>query len=138
MSIAINNKDAVVIGADTVVILDNKVLGKPHNEENAYSMLKALSNKTHQVITYYSICHINKGICYTSKSISNVTFYPLSDELIASYIKTGSPLDKAGAYGIQDKDYKLVKEFDGEEDNIIGLPTLALEKALINLGLILK
>jgi len=128
----------LVISADTLVYLDNKILGKPIDEKDAFKMLKSLSNKTHVVTTYYSIFLKEQNIFFTNKSDSYVTFNELSDELINDYIKTGSPLDKAGAYGIQDKEFNLVKEFTGELNNIIGLPTYKLKQDLIRLGIILK
>lgn len=125
----------LVISADTLVYLDNKILGKPKDELDAYKMLKSLSNKTHVVTTYYSIFLKEKNIFFTNKCDSFVTFNELSDELIYAYIKTGSPLDKAGAYGIQDKEFNLVKVYKGELNNIIGLPTEKLKKDLISLGI---
>lgn len=126
---------SLIISADTLVYFNNNILGKPLNEEDARRMLKMLSNNTHEVVTYYSILNKEKNISLTRKIVSKVTFNELSDELIDSYIKSGSPLDKAGSYGIQDKEFNLVKEFTGDLDNIIGLPVSDLKKDLIVLGI---
>ena len=94
--------------------------GKPKSEEDAFNTLKLLSNKTHEVITGFAI--ISKDFKYVSHEITKVTFNNLTDKLILDYIKTGSPLDKAGSYGIQDG-YNLVKEIVGDYENVVGLPT---------------
>lgn len=123
-----DNQNDIIIAADTVVILDNIVLGKPSNEEDAKRMLKLLSNRTHDVVTGFTIISKNKVI---SKSVlTHVTFNYLSDNLIDDYVKTGSPLDKAGAYGIQDKEFSLVKEISGSYYNVMGLPIEELKKYL--------
>ena len=115
----LNDKNIVVLGADTVVSLDGKILGKPKDKEDAIKMLNALSGKTHQVYTGYSI--ISKDYSKTEYCVTDVTFNDLSDKLIAQYVQTGLPMDKAGAYGIQDG-YNLVKEIDGSYNNVVGLP----------------
>lgn len=99
--IASKNLDSIVIGADTVVVLDNNVLGKPKDEDEAFNMLKQMSGREHDVITGVSILclDLKKEIC--DYCVSKVKFKNLSDEEIYSYIKTGECMDKAGAYGIQ-------------------------------------
>ncbi len=111
---------AIVLGADTVVDLNGAILGKPKSEEQAVKMLKSLSGKTHSVITGYSV--IGYGIEITSCLKTEVKFNLLSEDLIKEYVATGSPLDKAGAYGIQDE-FPLVESYNGSFDNIVGLPT---------------
>ncbi len=120
--------DDIVIAADTIVILDNKVLGKPKNSKEAKKMLQALSGKEHKVITGYTI--ISKSKFINKKVTTKVYFNDLNEELIDSYVATGSPLDKAGAYGIQDKDFKLVKKIEGSYTNVVGLPLESLKKEL--------
>ncbi len=120
-------KDAVILAADTVVALDGKVYGKPHDEEEARTFLRELSGKTHQVITGYSI--ISDDFRETGHVVSNVTFNERNDDLIDKYVKTGSPLDKAGAYGIQDES-GLIKGYEGSLDNIIGLPLEEISETL--------
>ncbi len=123
----INNKNALVIGADTIVYLDDEVLGKPKNKKEATKMLKKLSNKTHYVYTGFAI--VGKEITINDYDETMVTFNNLSPKLIKEYVETGSPLDKAGAYGIQD-DYYLVKTIKGTLNNVIGLPVEKIKKYL--------
>lgn len=113
------DKDAVVLSADTVVYFNDCILGKPKNCEHATKMLKSLSNNTHKVVTGYAIITQNGTVSGFSES--EVTFNTLSDKDIDEYVKSGKPLDKAGAYGIQDG-YNLVKTFKGSLNNVIGLP----------------
>ena len=112
----------LVIAADTVVVIENMIIGKPKDEKDAFRMLKMLSNKTHYVYTGYAINKDDKLISNIVKT--EVTFNDLSDEMINDYIASGSPLDKAGAYGYQDnKDFALVKKISGSYHNVIGFPT---------------
>lgn len=122
------HKDAVVIGADTVVVCENEVLGKPADENDAYRMLKMLSGNSHYVITAVTI--ISKAQSETFASISTVNFIDLTDEEILAYIKTGEPLDKAGAYGIQGYAARFIDKIVGDYYSIIGLPVSALYKKL--------
>lgn len=123
------NKEDIIISADTIVYIDKTILGKPKDEDDAYRILKLLSNKTHYVATAYSIIHNNK--CILKHVISEVTFNELSDELIRQYISSKSPLDKAGAYGIQDNEkYHIIKEYKGSYYNIVGLPIEELLESL--------
>ena len=115
-----------VLGCDTVVIIDNKLLGKPKDEKEAFDMLKELSGRKHHVVSGYAYLKGDKEI--VGSTITTVIFNELSDELIWKYIKTGSPLDKAGAYGIQDTEFNLVKSIEGSLDNVIGLPTEDIKK----------
>ncbi len=111
--------DCVVIGCDTVVEIDGKLLGKPHDNNEATCMLKALSGKTHYVHT--GVCLLHKMGVWLFADTTEVTFYTLTDEQIASYVATGSPLDKAGAYGIQDSGF--VCHINGSFNNVVGFPT---------------
>lgn len=127
-AVFINYPNDVVIAADTVVIVNNEVLGKPINDEDAKRMLHLLSKKTHDVVTGFTIISKEKTI---SKSVlTKVTFNELSDELINTYVKSGSPKDKAGAYGIQDKNFPLIKNIEGSYYNVVGLPLEELKKYL--------
>lgn len=116
--------DRVVIGSDTMVVLKNKVYGKPKDEKNAFDMLKSLSGKTHIVVT--GLCVIKQKddkkqkIC--SNVVSKVTFKKLSDEEINEYIKSGEPMDKAGAYGCQGLCKKFIKKLNGDFFAVMGLP----------------
>lgn len=119
----------IVISADTIVVIDNMILGKPVDEEDAYRILSLLSNRTHEVITAF--CLLKDDKFYEEYVISQVTFNKLSDELIRSYIASGSPMDKAGAYGAQDNnDFLIVKNISGSRDNVIGFPVEEIELAL--------
>ena len=121
------NNGGIVLGADTIVCYNGKIFGKPKSEEDAFNTLKLLSNKTHEVITGFAI--ISKDFRCVSHEITKVTFNNLTDKLILDYIKTGSPLDKAGSYGIQDN-VNLVKQIDGNLNNVIGLPVERIVKIL--------
>lgn len=118
----------IVLGADTIVVLDDQILGKPQSEQDAFQMLRMLSGKTHEVMTGVSIC--KQGIEETFVTISRVTFFELSDEEIWTYIHTGEPMDKAGAYGIQERGGLFVKEIQGDYFNIVGLPIAPLSRRL--------
>ena len=110
-----------VLACDTVVIIDGQILGKPHSKEQASEMLHKLSGRKHVVISGYTIISKEKEVTRTVRTY--VYFNKLSDELIDKYIATGSPMDKAGAYGIQDQEFDLVNHIEGSFDNVIGLPT---------------
>ena len=121
----------LVIAADTVVVIDKMIIGKPKDEKDAVRMLKLLSNKSHYVYTAYVISQENKLVSNIVKT--KVTFNKLSDELIKEYVASGSPLDKAGAYGYQDnKDFALVKKISGSRHNVIGFPTEEIKEDLKN------
>ena len=113
------DEEVCVVGADTIVLIDNIVLGKPKTKEEAYKMLKLLSNRVHTVITGYAI--INKEKTISGYSQTNVLFNNLTKQQILDYIETGSPMDKAGAYGVQDAP-ELVKKYEGYISTVIGLP----------------
>ena len=135
-TISKDHPSSLILSADTLVIKDNKIYGKPQDENDARRMLHELSSSMHEVKTYYSIVYEEKGICITKCVTSKVYFSSLSDELIESYIKTKSPLDKAGAYGIQDKDFPLVDHIEGSYNNIVGFPIEEIKQDLLLLGLI--
>lgn len=121
----------IIIAADTMVFINNTLLGKPHTEEAAYTMLKSLSGKEHQVITGLCILSKNLNKTYIDYEVTNVYFKELSDEEIWNYIHTGEPLDKAGAYGIQGFGGLFVKRIEGCYFNVVGLP---INKLYIGLG----
>lgn len=123
------NHSDIIIGADTVVALDGKILGKPKNDENAREMLKFLSGKAHSVFTGVTLI---KGDITRSFSVeTKVKFFDLTDEEIDEYIKTGEPADKAGAYGIQGYGSLLVEKIDGDYFNVVGLPVSKLARELL-------
>lgn len=118
----------IIIGADTSVIIDNCVLGKPDGREEARSMLNRLSGRMHKVITGCAV--IKNGECRSFSSVTEVEFYRLTDKEIEDYIATGEPFDKAGAYGIQGKGGLLVKAIRGDWFNVVGLPVAELARVL--------
>ena len=123
-----DNKDALVIGSDTIVKINNEVLGKPKDYYQAKEMLEKLSNETHEVVTGCTIIVDDK--IETFSSIAKVTFYQLSDQEIDDYIKTNEPMDKAGAYAIQGLGAKFVKSIEGDFYTIMGLPIAQLYQRL--------
>ncbi len=125
-------EQAQVIGADTIVVIENKILGKPKNKEEAFSMLKMLSGKTHFVVTSVAIINTPSMKYQIKSTTTNVTFEELTDEQINYYIENFKPFDKAGSYGIQELPQGYIKEFKGSLDNVIGLPSDTLLEMLNN------
>ena len=128
------NKNGIIITADTIVVLDKIVLGKPANKKDAFRILKMLSNKTHIVYTGYSIFNSINNKTISEYEKTEVTFRKLTDKEIFEYIEGGSPMDKAGAYGIQD-DFGAVfiKKINGCYYNVVGLPLAKLYHALLKI-----
>lgn len=114
--------DDVIISADTIVVINNQILGKPKDEEDALRMLKMMRGKTHEVITAYFIK--GKDIEVLRNVVSTVTMKDVNDDILKQYIKEYPPLDKAGSYGIQDEYFKnnILDKYEGSLTNIIGLP----------------
>lgn len=125
-----DHEDAIVIGSDTIVVLNGKVMGKPHREEEAVSMLESLSGNTHQVITGLAILSSQRE--YRNVSVSDVTFASLSKEEILAYVSSGEPMDKAGAYGIQGMGGRFITRIDGDYYAIMGLPLNLVYEELKN------
>lgn len=113
-------EEAVVLSADTVVELDGKILGKPHSEEAAIAMLRALSGRSHRVLTGVTV--MSPRGTETHCEETEVYFRPISDEEIRWYVKTGEPMDKAGAYGIQGYAAMFIEKINGDYYNVMGLP----------------
>lgn len=130
IDIASKQKSDLVISADTIVVLDDNVLGKPKDEEEARQMISNLSGRTHQVITGISLINLENNKKIIDYVISNVKFKKLSKDDINDYIKTKESLDKAGAYGIQGYGALLVEEIQGDYFNIVGLPISKLSDLL--------
>lgn len=124
----------IVLGADTVVVLHNKILGKPKDKKDAYKMLRELSNNTHMVVT--ALCGINTKTNRAAllSTTSYVRFKELSDDLINYYIEEFKPLDKAGSYGIQELPDGFLDKYEGSFDNIVGLSSDAVKAVLNQLG----
>ncbi len=117
-----------VIAADTVVIVDGELLGKPASPEDACAMLRRLSGRTHEVYTGVYIARPGRVSVFHDRT--EVTFYPLTDEEIRAYVATGEPFDKAGAYGIQGRGALLVKGIRGDFYNVMGFPVARVARAL--------
>ena len=118
--ISAGEPNAVVIGSDTIVVIDGEILGKPRNASHATAMLQKLSGRTHTVVTAVAVANgarVLSGVEHVS-----VTFRTLTDEMIADYISTGEPMDKAGAYGIQGFGATIVERIDGDFFAVMGLP----------------
>ncbi len=126
--------DRIVIGADTVVALDGEVMGKPFDATDARRMLKKLSGKIHQV--YTGVAVLWDGGKDSFVNMSQVEFYPLSEEEIDAYIDSGEPFGKAGAYAIQLKGKLFVKSISGDYSNIVGFPVAEVYHRMSRLGLL--
>lgn len=117
----------LIISADTIVVIDNEIIGKPIDKCDAKKILEKLSNRSHFVYTAYRLKYKDKEIINYVES--EVVFNKLNDELIDKYIQSGSPLDKAGAYGVQDNErYPIIKKVIGSIDNVIGFPVKEIEE----------
>ena len=122
--VAKENPDALVIGADTVVVIYDKILGKPKDKEDARNMMKLLQNNIHQVITGVALCYNNQVELF--HEITDVEFYPMTDEEIENYVNIADIYDKAGAYAIQGDAALYIKKINGDYYNVMGLPIAKL------------
>ena len=132
-SVAEKHPEAVVFGCDTVVVSDGVILGKPKDKADAFSTLKKLSGKTHEVIT--GVCVIENGESESFYEVTRVTFYPLDDKTIESYIETNEVYDKAGSYGIQGFGSVLVEKIEGDYFSVVGLPISKTARLLSKFGI---
>lgn len=125
-------EDLLVIGADTIVALDGRILGKPADEGDAAKMLRLLSGRGHQVYTGVTLYHHSQGktLQRTFYECTQVHFSPMAEEEIKWYISTGEPMDKAGAYGIQGLGSRFVRAIEGDYSNVVGLPVSRLYQEL--------
>ncbi len=118
----------LVIAADTIVVCDEQILGKPKDEADAFRMLKLLSGRAHQVMTGMTVLYGNQAVTHTE--ITHIHFRPLSDQEIHAYIRTGDPMDKAGSYGIQSGAALFADRLEGDYFNVVGLPVCRLSQIL--------
>ncbi|WKA56254.1 Maf family protein [Planococcus shixiaomingii] len=132
--VAKKHKDSVVIGSDTIVVLDGEILLKPKTKEEAQTYLRKLSGKTHDVITSITVVHGASELSF--HELAKVTFYDLSEDWIEAYTATDDPYDKAGAYGIQTASGIFVKKIDGDYNTVVGLPLASLAQKLSRAGYI--
>ncbi len=129
LTVAKGCKECVVLGSDTVVAFGKRVLGKPQDKEEAREMLRLLSGRKHAV--YTGVCFVVDGKAFVAAAKTSVVFEKLTEEFIEAYIESGSPMDKAGAYGIQDGG--MVKKIHGSYSNVVGLPVELCKKMLTKL-----
>ncbi len=127
-------KNRLILGADTVVVLNGEILGKPRDKEDALRILKMLSSKEHKVYTGITLLDERSGERVSGYQLTRVKFNRLQEEEIKDYIESGEPLDKAGAYGIQGMGNFLVERIEGDLDNVIGLPVRKLKELLIEIS----
>ncbi|MBQ8041129.1 MAG: septum formation protein Maf [Lachnospiraceae bacterium] len=132
------NRDAIVIGADTIVVADEVVLGKPKDEKEAFSMIKKIQGDTHQVYTGVSIIWEQNNSTHVSSfvAMTEVELYYMSDEEIRKYVAMAEPYDKAGGYAIQGYFARYVKQIKGDYNNVVGLPIGKLYQVLNSLNLL--
>ncbi len=126
------DEDALVIAADTIVVCQGKILGKPHSKQEAEDMLTLLSGRDHQVMTGYTVRKGDRLLTHTE--VSHIHFRPLAPAEIRAYVETGEPMDKAGAYGIQGKAALFVSRLEGDYYNVMGLPICTLGQSLRSFG----
>jgi len=128
-------EDAIIIGADTFVVLNNKILGKPHTSKRAKEMVKEMSGKAHTVITGFTLIDAKSGKKVSKAMESKVYFRKLTNKEIDVYVRTGESLDKAGAYAIQEAGSVLIEKIEGDYTNIVGLPLPSLVEELKKFGI---
>lgn len=124
--------EAIVIGSDTVVVRDGEILGKPASPAQAEEMLAALSGRSHEVCTGITVCQGDRVV--SQVEVTQVTFRHLTPQEIARYVRTGEPMDKAGAYGIQGLGALLVEGIQGDYSAVVGLPVCRLGRMLLDFG----
>ncbi len=134
-AIAAKYKNALVIGADTFIVLKGEILGKPHTAKEAIRMLRTLSGKAHTVITGFTIINTESGKTISRSVKTRVYFKRLGPKDIEDYVKSGEPLDKAGGYAIQGLGAALIEKIEGDFFNVVGLPFSALIKGLKEFGI---
>ena len=134
----VENDTCVIIGADTIVAYENEIMGKPRDTEDAVRMLTQLGGSTHQVYTGVTLVILKDGNrkAVTFHEKTDVHMYPMTEAQIQSYVASGEPMDKAGAYAIQGKCAAYIKGINGEYNNVVGLPVARLMQELLALGLI--
>jgi septum formation protein len=133
-AVAYKHNDAIIIAADTFIIFRNKLLGKPHTEKEAFRMLSMLNNKSHTVITGYTVLDTETGKKISRSVETKVWFKKMTENELRAYVRTGEPLDKAGAYAIQGLGSLMVKKIEGDYFSVIGLPLAGLAETLKEFG----
>lgn len=134
-SVAANHKNAIVISADTIGVIDNLILGKPHTADEARKMLRQISGRSHLVITGFTVLDTSTRKIVSATVDTTVYIGELTSQEIDTYVKTGEPLDKAGSYAIQGLGAVIVEKIEGDYYNVMGLPLHALSEALKEFGI---
>lgn len=129
----ISRPEDVIIAADTIVVVDDTILGKPHSKEAAKAMLRMLSGRSHRVMTGVTVCRGKESVSHTE--ITEIRFRALSDAEIDAYVESGDPMDKAGSYGIQNAAAIFVSGMHGDYFNVMGLPLCSLTQLLRRFGI---
>lgn len=135
-AVASQHPDAYVIGADTTVWIDDESLGKPSSVEEAHATLKKIQGRTHDVWGGISVLNVSKGLTKTWSHVTRVTMSQMSDDVIARYVSSGEPMDKAGSYAIQGLGLQFVETVEGSYSNVVGLNISALMRELGALGIV--
>ncbi len=135
-AVAEHHPNAWVLGADTIVVLDNQILGKPVDEGDAKRLLALLAGRWHEVLTGFCLCRKATEHQAAHAVATAVKFVDFDEKIAAAYVQTGEPLDKAGAYGIQGKGGFLVERINGSYSNVVGLPLAEVIEKLLQLGII--
>lgn len=130
------SRGAWVLGADTIVVLNGQILGKPADASDAARMLRLLSGAEHEVITGVCLARAPASLAATGHEVTRVTFRPLSEAEIAAYVRSGEPMDKAGAYGVQGLASRFVTRIEGCYFNVVGLPVARVDRMLREQGAI--
>ncbi len=123
---------AIIIGADTTVIFQKEIIGKPKSKADAFRILRLLSGNTHEIVTGFTVIKGKKSV--TKHVISKVRFKKMTEAEIKAYVETGDPMDKAGGYGIQEKGGLFMENIEGDYFNVVGLPIFAVARALKQFG----
>jgi len=129
---ALRSPQDCVIAADTLVCLDGRLLGKPCDQDDAFSILRSLSGRAHEVYTGLAVCR--DGVTRAETQMTRVWFRPMDDHEIWTYVRSGVPMDKAGAYGIQDRGALFVSHIEGDFYNVMGLPLCLLGRMIDDLS----
>lgn len=133
----IADEDVLVLGADTVVVYEGKILGKPKDESDARAMLSMLNGRTHSVFTGVTVIVMKNGTSqiHSFYEETEVSMYPMTDAQISYYIRTGEPMDKAGAYGIQGKGAVFIEKIHGDYNNVVGFPVAKIFYKMLESGI---
>ncbi len=135
--ISLQHPTACVLAADTIVVLAREILGKPVDATDAQAMLNKMAGRSHEVLTGFCICRRDSRSFFVCQAVKTKVFFkPLSAELVAAYVSTGEPLDKAGSYGLQGCGGFLVEKIDGSYSNVIGLPLAEVMEELLGAGVV--